>query len=104
MLARYLDTDGAGDGTRIMQLVREARQVVTTVNRDPNTFHAGSISTEQCGRPKLNNTSKQLQFLLERRFNSLQIAALLGVSHATNNVALGEQIQRALSCVLLGFV
>ena len=29
---------------------------VTTVNHDPNTFHAGSISTEQCGRPTLNNT------------------------------------------------
>ena len=50
------------------QLVREAREMVTTVNHDP--FFAGSISTEQCGRPKLNNTREQLQFLLERRFNA----------------------------------
>lgn len=69
-----MDTDSAGDGTRrIMQLVHEARQVFTTVNHDPNTFRAGSISTEQCGQPKLNYTREQLQFLLERRFNSPQI-------------------------------
>lgn len=83
VLARYLDTEGTGAGARITPLVREAREMVTSANDSPDAFCSRSIFTEQYGRPRQNVPQEQLQFLLERRFKTPQVAALLGVSQRT---------------------
>ena len=78
----YLDTETTRADARIVHLVHEVREVVTDAKHSPSTdaFQAGSIFTGQRGRPKLEVTQEQLQFLIESRLNTPQIASLLGVS------------------------
>ncbi|XP_073237665.1 uncharacterized protein [Porites lutea] len=84
VLARYLDTEGTGAiNARVIDLVCEAREAVINADRSRGAFQAGCIFTGQPGRPKLNVPQEQLQFLIERRFNTTQIASLLGVSPRT---------------------
>lgn len=84
MLARYLDTEGTGAiNARVIDLVCEAREAVINAHHSRGAFQAGCIFTGQPGRPKLNVPQEQLQFLIERRFNTTQIASLLGVSPRT---------------------
>ena len=85
VLTRYLDFETTRGDARIVHLVREAREAVTDANHSRSTyaFQAGSIFTGQCGWPKLEVPQEQLQFLIERRFNTPQIASLLGVSQRT---------------------
>ena len=85
VLTRYLDTETTRADASTVHLVREAREAVTDANhsRSTDAFQAGSIFTGQRGRPKLEVPQEQLQFLVERRFNTLQIASLLGVSQRT---------------------
>ena len=74
LLTRYLDTESTRADARIVHLVREAREAVTHSNhsRSRDAFQAGSIFTGQRGRPKLEVPHEQLQFLVERRFNTPQ--------------------------------
>ena len=85
VLTSYSDTKTTRADARIVHLVHQAREAVTDANQSPSTdvFQAGSIFTGQRGRPKLEVPQEQLQFLVERRFNTLQIASLLGVSQRT---------------------
>ena len=84
MLARYLDTEGTGAiNARVIDLVCEAREAVINAHHSRGAFQAGCIFTGQPGRPKLNVPQEQLQFLIERRFNTTQIASILGVSPRT---------------------
>ena len=92
VLTRYLDTETTRAYARIVHLVREMREAVTNANhsRSTDAFQASSIFTGQRGRPKLKVPQEQLQFLLERRFNTPQIASLLGVSQRTVERRLSE--------------
>lgn len=84
VLARYVDTEGTGAiDARVIDLVCEAREAVINADHSRGAFQAGCIFTGQPGRPKLNVPQEQLQFLIERRFNTTQIASLLGVSPRT---------------------
>ena len=85
VLTRYLDTETTRPDARIVHLVREVREAVTGANHSWSTdaFQAGSSFTGQCGRPKIEVPQEQLQFLVERRFNTPQIALLQGVSPRT---------------------
>ena len=84
VLARYLDTEGTeAINARIIHLVGEAREAVINADHSRGAFQAGCIFTGQSGSPKLNVPQEQLQFLIERRFNTTQIASLLGVSPRT---------------------
>ena len=84
VLARYLDTEGTGAiNARVIDLVCEAREAVINADHSRGAFQAGCIFTGQPGRPKLTVPQEQLQFLIERRFNTTQIASLLGVSPRT---------------------
>ena len=84
VLARYLDTEGTGAiNARVIDLVCEAREAVINADHSRGAFQAGCIFNGQPGRPKLNVPQEQLQFLIERRFNTTQIASLLGVSPRT---------------------
>ena len=67
VLARYLDTETTRADARIVHLVREAREAATNANhsRSADAFQAGSIFTGQRGRPKIDVTQEQLQFLVE---------------------------------------
>ena len=64
-----------GADVRKVHLVREAREAVTDAKHSRNTdaFQAGSIFTGQRGRSKLEDPQEQLQFLVERRFNTSQL-------------------------------
>ena len=62
-----------------MHLVREARAAVANANHSTDVFQAGSIFTGQRGQPKSDIPQEQLRFLVKRRFNTPQIASLLGV-------------------------
>ena len=76
VLARYLDTEGTGAiNARVIDLVCEAREAVINADHSRGAFQAGCIFTGQPGRPKLNVPQEQLQFLIERRFNTTQIAS-----------------------------
>lgn len=79
-------------GTHTIELVREAREVAnTTVHHNIDTFQARGIFTGRCVQPKLINVPRErLEFLFERRFNSPQIAALLGVITRTVEKRLRE--------------
>ena len=84
VLARYVDTEGTGAiDARVIDLVCEAREAVINADHSRGAFQAGCIFTGQPGRPKLNVPQEQLQFLIERPFNTTQIASLLGVSPRT---------------------
>ena len=89
---RYLNTETTRADARIVHLVREVREAVTDANhsRSTDAFQAGSIFTGQRGRLKLDVPQEQLQFLVERRFNTQQIASLLGVSQRTVERHLSE--------------
>ena len=82
VLTSYSDTKTTRADARIVHLVHQAREAVTDANQSPSTdvFQAGSIFTGQHGRPKLEVTQEQLQFLAESWLNTPQIASLLGVS------------------------
>ena len=92
VLMRYLDNETTRAYAHIVHLVREAREAVTNANHSRRTeaFQASSIFTGQRGRPKLEVPQEQLQFLVERRFNTPQIASLLGVSQLTVERRLSE--------------
>ena len=80
VLARYLDTEGTGAiNARVIDLVC----AVINADHSRGAFQAGCSFTGQPGRPKLNVPQEQLQFLIERRFNTTQIASPLGVSPRT---------------------
>jgi len=91
-------------GTHTIELVREAREVAnTTVHHNIDTFQARGIFTGRCVQPKLNVPRERLEFLFKRRFNSPQIAALLGVITRTVEKRLREYnlntyTQSALIC------
>ena len=67
VLTSYSDTKTTRADARIVHLVHQAREAVTDANQSPSTdvFQAGSIFTGQRGRPKLEVTQEQLQFLAE---------------------------------------
>ena len=59
---------------------REHMDAVTNSNHSTDAFQAGCIFTGQCGRPKLDVTQGHVQFLVECRFNTPQMASFLDVS------------------------
>lgn len=67
----------------VVDLISEALGCLTCSCEIVNSGTTEGIFTGSPGRPKFNIPYEQLNFLLERRFTTVQISALLGVSSRT---------------------
>ena len=68
-----------------VELVRAAKDILLTAlgGAENHSLHVKQLATGARGRPKLNITNEQLQFLLKRGFSVPDIAQTLGVSLST---------------------
>ena len=70
---------------QVDELLRAAKDSLSTIlnGAEDTSFHVEQLVTGKRGRPKLNITREQLQFLLERAFSVPDIARIIGVSVST---------------------
>ena len=70
---------------QVVELFRAAKDSLSTIlnGAEDTSFHLEQLVTGECGRPKLNITREQLQFLLERAFSVPDIVRIIGVSVST---------------------
>ena len=70
---------------QVVELLRAAKDSLSTIlnGAEDTSFHVEQLVTGERGRPKLNITREQLQFLLERAFSVPDIARIIGVSVST---------------------
>ena len=69
---------------RVVFLVGNANDILSqTVQNVPHSYSVAQVYTGECGRPKLNISQDQLQFLVERGFTILDISRMVNVSVRT---------------------
>jgi hypothetical protein len=67
----------------VVDLLSEALSIITNSCETQHDAAAGRLFSGSPGRPKFNISHEQLEFLLERRFTTVQMSRLLGVSVRT---------------------
>ena len=82
-IVRYVDQVPYGE--EVMSLVRQAVQLTEsgTDSSSNVSFQADFVDTGQRGRPRYSISIDQLEFLLDMRFTSGEIASMFGVSEST---------------------
>ena len=89
-IVRYIDQIPSGE--TVLGVVREAAELLHTSTSDDHgsdlldtntSFHAELVPTGRGGRPRFLISIEQLEFLLDVRFTSGEIALMFGVSEST---------------------
>ena len=85
-VVRYVEEVPSGEA--VMDLVHEAAELLTVSNNDYGCysnvpFHSELVHTGQRGRSRYFIPMDQLEFLLDMRFTSGEIASMFGVSEST---------------------